>query len=105
MPTDTFGMRLRAVRAELGMTAQDFAKKCGLDRGQLGAWERGTMPRDLAGVVLAVSDATGVDRDWLAFGNTRRYCPTHNDIIDLRDPDPSDAFGDARSPIVYDLAA
>ena len=68
IPADTFGMRLRRVRAELGLTGQDFAKLCGLDRGQVSAWERGTMPRNLPVVAQAVADATGVDRAWLAFG-------------------------------------
>jgi transcriptional regulator with XRE-family HTH domain len=75
-PTTNFATRLRAVRRELGLQQDPFAALVGFPRPSVAAWEGGTRPRDLADVVQKISTATGVDRDWLMWG----------DPADLGDP-------------------
>jgi transcriptional regulator with XRE-family HTH domain len=68
-PTTNFATRLRAVRRELGLQQDPFAALVGFPRPSVAAWEGGTRPRDLADVVQKISAATGVDRDWLMWGD------------------------------------
>jgi transcriptional regulator with XRE-family HTH domain len=63
-----FALRLRATRLHLGLNQQEFAAHCGLRNTEISRWEAGSMPRRLHLVVKAISDATGVDRDWLMWG-------------------------------------
>jgi transcriptional regulator with XRE-family HTH domain len=106
IPADTFGMRLRRVRAELNKNGIEFAALCGLDRGQLSAWENGTMPRNVAAIAQTVADATGVDREWLAFGDAPvNGCqlPFYRAVTDAEydlSPDLVERHGDA---VVFDL--
>lgn len=69
VPSDTFGKRLRAVRAELHMNGKQFAALVGISNAQISAWENGTTPRNLAEIVWRISSTTGVDREWLMYGN------------------------------------
>ena len=67
----TFGTRLWAVRMELKMNKSQFAETCGLVANSLGDWEAGTrFPNRLDDVVAKVASSTGVDRDWLMWGET-----------------------------------
>jgi transcriptional regulator with XRE-family HTH domain len=61
-------MRLRAVRAAMGLNGLEFAELVGLSNSQISAWERGSMPRQYGAIVAQIASATGVDRGWLAFG-------------------------------------
>lgn len=97
IPTDTFAARLTLVRKELGLNGKDFAERVGYDAGTLNNWEWGRMPRDLAGVVNAISEATGVDRAWLMWGEAAssirqgdpsRWVESPAAVIDLTMPWP-----------------
>ena len=70
--TDTFGTRIWAMRRELGWNRQRLAAECGVSPASVRSWERGSLPRNMPQVVQAISDATGVDRDWLMWGETNR---------------------------------
>lgn len=68
IPRDTFALRLKIVRAELGLTVEHLAERCGLKTATLSTWERGARPRDFGTVVRKVVAATGYDREWLTWG-------------------------------------
>lgn len=69
IPIDTFAARLMLVRMHAGyLTINEAAERCGLNYGSWSNWERGKQPRDLLGVVQAISENLGVDRDWLMWG-------------------------------------
>ena len=69
IPADTFAARLRLVRMHAGdLTILEAAERTGLNYGSWSNWERGMMPRDLRDVVLAITGALGIDRDWLMYG-------------------------------------
>ncbi len=69
IPVDTFGNRLILVRAHLGhLTVKEAAEKCTLNYGSWSNWERGKLPRDKIEVADAISEALGIDRDWLLHG-------------------------------------
>lgn len=70
VPQDTFANRLVLLRRELGLTQLQAAEACGLDDGSWSNWENGTKCRDLAEIVKKISEALGVDRDWLMWGST-----------------------------------
>jgi transcriptional regulator with XRE-family HTH domain len=72
VPTDTFAARLRLVRFELGWSVEEAADRCHTHPATLSKWERGASPRGLAGVVVAIVAASGVDRDWLMWGGPLR---------------------------------
>ena len=66
VPADTFSHRLMLVRAHAGnLTYSQAAERCGLSRENWANWERGKRPRDLIGVVEAIAEGLGIDRDWL----------------------------------------
>lgn len=56
------------LRKELGLTTEQAADRCGLNRATWQTWEHGASPRNMAAVVAAITLATGVDRDWLMWG-------------------------------------
>jgi transcriptional regulator with XRE-family HTH domain len=68
VPADTFSHRLLLARAEMHLTIEQAAAKCGLLSQSWGQWERGSTPRDRVDVVEAVSEGLGIDRDWLLYG-------------------------------------
>lgn len=69
VPKDTFGGRLILLRHALGaLTIQEAAEMCGQKTATWSTWERGSRPRKMDEVVQEISDATGVDRDWLMWG-------------------------------------
>jgi transcriptional regulator with XRE-family HTH domain len=69
IPRDTFRARLMLVRLHAGdLTIREAAAKCGLNYGSWANWEKGVKPRDRVETAEAISDALGVDRDWLLFG-------------------------------------
>lgn len=68
IPTDTFGSRLLLVRRQKGMTVEVAAKLCGVAQPTWTTWENGAKPRDHVGAVRKISEALGVDRDWLMWG-------------------------------------
>lgn len=74
VPTDTFGSRLLLVRAELHLSCEEAASKCGLKAPTWNTWERGSSPRNMAAVVDAIHQGLGVDRDWLMWGGSRSRC-------------------------------
>lgn len=68
IPRDTFALRLKIVRVELGLTIDEMAERCGLVSATLSTWERGARPRDFSDVVRKIVAATGYDREWLTWG-------------------------------------
>lgn len=72
IPEDTFGLRLIALRTHLKLTQAEIAQRCGLDDGSWSNWERGARPRGMDEIVRKISDALGVDRDWLMWGGALR---------------------------------
>lgn len=68
IPTDTFGVRLAAVRAARGLNVKQAAEACGLSDESWRQWEHGTNPRALDNVARKIEEALGVDRSWLLAG-------------------------------------
>jgi transcriptional regulator with XRE-family HTH domain len=68
IPADTFGARLLLIRRQKRMTVEAIAKACGVAHPTWTTWENGAHPRDVVGAVQKISDALGVDRDWLMWG-------------------------------------
>jgi transcriptional regulator with XRE-family HTH domain len=68
VPRDTFAARLVLVRADHGLTQEQAAGACGLNRATWRLWEAGGSPRNMAEVVARISEGLGVDRDWLLWG-------------------------------------
>lgn len=70
IPVDSFGHRLVLVRHELGLTQQEAADRCGIQRATWGFWEaKGASPRRMHEVVATISNVLGVDRHWLMWGS------------------------------------
>lgn len=67
--TDQFSHRLHLLRTTLGLTQEEIADLCGLSSYSWSRWEKGIRPRDWNYVIAAVCAATGVHRDWLAWGD------------------------------------
>lgn len=68
IPSDTFGTRLLLVRKEKGLSVEQAAKLCGVAQPTWSTWERGAHPRDLVRAVRDISQALGVDQQWLMWG-------------------------------------
>jgi transcriptional regulator with XRE-family HTH domain len=68
VPQNTFAVRLRVMRVEMGLSVDELARRCGVAGATWSAWERGAQPRNLVRVVERIVAETGVDRDWLMFG-------------------------------------
>lgn len=69
-PPDAFGLRLVHLRKHLKLSSVAIAALCDLKPSTWASWETGARPQDLIGVVNKIVAATGVDRDWLLFGDT-----------------------------------
>jgi hypothetical protein len=83
-PADTFADRLSRVRRHMGWNAAEASTECGFGRQNWRKWEvEGTRPSDMAQVVEKIHTRTGVDRNWLMWGdsvsaeNTRQYFDTY----------------------------
>jgi len=80
VPDDTFGTRLRWLRSALGhrqglrkpMPVDQIAALCGFGPASWTNWENGTMPRGMHEIVAKIVEATGVDREWLMWGDRAR---------------------------------
>lgn len=90
VPEDNFGNRLRLVRAESGLSAEQLATLCGVTDRAYYMWERGGRCRAMDRVVNAICEATGYDRYWLMFGGTlsppkSRWCQStgRSDYVEL----------------------
>lgn len=69
IPADTFAARLRLARMHASdISIRDAAPMCGLNYGTWTHWEKGGAPRNILDVVEKISEALGVDREWLLFG-------------------------------------
>lgn len=68
VPADTLASRLVLLRHGLGLSQREAAERCGLGAAAWNLWEHGSMPRNLANVVMAISGTLGCDRDWLMWG-------------------------------------
>lgn len=69
MPTDTFAVRLRILRYDLGrLSVEQIAARCGVKTATWSTWENGALPRDLSRVVRKIATATGYSADWLMWG-------------------------------------
>jgi len=85
-PDDTFGSRLLLVRRALQLTTEEAAAACGLVSPTWNTWENGSTPRKLNDVVEKISQALGVDRDWLMWGLRSRclsILPAHRGQMEL----------------------
>jgi len=85
-PDDTFGSRLLLVRRALQLTTEEAATACGLVSPTWNTWENGSTPRKLNDVVEKISQALGVDRDWLMWGLRSRclsILPAHRGQMEL----------------------
>ena len=72
---DTFADRLKSVRLAKKMGQVEFATAIGASHASVSQWERGTLPRDLAGLVNKIHEEFGTNREWL-IGLTRRSALT-----------------------------
>ena len=69
VPELTFAARLALVRHQMGWNIKEAALACGQPPQSWRGWEiQGRLPQDIVSVAQAISDRTGVDRDWLLFG-------------------------------------
>lgn len=68
VPADDFAARLKLVRHSLALDYRAAARMCGLSWSTWRTWEQGTKPQDALAVAAKISEALGVDREWLAWG-------------------------------------
>jgi hypothetical protein len=69
IPSDTFSMRLVIVRHFAGrLSIEQAASQAGINPEAWRRWEDGARPRDLIEVTSAISEAYGIDLNWLMFG-------------------------------------
>jgi transcriptional regulator with XRE-family HTH domain len=68
VPVDTFAVRLRLIRFELGASVDEICSACQVKPATWSKWERGAEPRRMGAVVMQIAEATGADRDWLMWG-------------------------------------
>lgn len=71
VPEDSFGIRLIAIRKAQGWTQEQAAAICEVDDGSWSNWENGSRPRGMDVVVRKIAARTGVNRDWLMWGDSR----------------------------------
>lgn len=86
IPEDTFGLRLIALRTHLQLTQAEIAARCELDDGSWSNWERGVKPRGMDGIVRKITEALGVDRDWLMWGGPLRTGSFSSELTGLPVP-------------------
>jgi len=69
IPSDTFSMRLVIVRHFAGrLSIEQAASQAGINPEAWRRWEDGARPRDLIEATTAISEAYGIDLNWLMFG-------------------------------------
>lgn len=69
IPVDTWATRLVIARTQRGLTMDQAADLCGLNRSSWGNWERkGKAPRDQVEVTRKIAKALGYDLNWLLLG-------------------------------------
>lgn len=89
VPENTFALRLRIMRAVLGLSVEEIAERCAVAPATWSKWERGSQPRGLVRTVEAIVKETGIDRDWLMFGGTwPSRLPDGISIAGRRERDP-----------------
>lgn len=111
IPADTYAHRLMLARAHAGnLSIREAAERAGLNYASWANWEQGTRSRTLVEDVQAISEALGVDRDWLMYGGPlTRVPPTQRDRHGRRRrdstnrvyaslPDQGKPFGQVRPP-------
>ena len=67
-PQDTLANRITLLRSSLGLSQEEFCDKTGITKGVLQGMEGGRHPRNETATLARIALATGVDREWLAFG-------------------------------------
>lgn len=72
VPDDNLASRLILVRRQLGLTQRAAAERCGLTFGEWQGLENGLQARGIPSKVARISEALGVDRDWLLWGGALR---------------------------------
>ena len=73
IPEESFGSRLHQLRYAKKISSEQMGEICGVTYNAVLAWERGSSPKNMAEIVMKIVEATGVDRDWLLWGETSRY--------------------------------
>ncbi|MBK5935166.1 hypothetical protein C8N32_10160 [Rhodovulum imhoffii] len=86
------GVKLREIRARLGLTQKDFATRLGISLPYLNQMENNNRPIS-TGVVLALAQEFGFDVTELTSGDTERL------VSDLREAIADAVFGDAPPPV------
>ncbi|HEY5985163.1 MAG TPA: helix-turn-helix transcriptional regulator, partial [Streptosporangiaceae bacterium] len=73
IPADTLAARLVLVRRELKLSQREAAERCGITFGSWQGMEDGERQvRGLNDKVAAISEALGVDKNWLMWGGALR---------------------------------
>lgn len=78
LPHSDLASRLRWLRWEIArreggnkaLTVEEAAELCDLKPSTWYTWENGSRPQRIAEVVQKIADATGIDRDWLLWGQS-----------------------------------
>ena len=83
-PSDSIANRVLLTRNSLGLNQKDFCALTGVTRGKLQGLESGRHPHDETAMLARIALATGVDREWLAFGG---------DLGTKNPPDPNGPRG------------
>lgn len=70
VPALTFAAKLAIVRNEMGWNIKEAARACGIKPQSWRGWEiERRVPHDQLAVAKKIADATGVDLQWLLFGD------------------------------------
>lgn len=67
-PQDSLANRIILLRHNLDLSQEEFCAQTGITKGVLQGMESGRAPRNEAATLARIALATGVDREWLAFG-------------------------------------
>ena len=67
-PQDSLANRIILLRHNLDLSQEEFCAQTGITKGVLQGMESGRAPRKEAATLARIALATGVDREWLAFG-------------------------------------
>ena len=68
IPADTFSNRLLLARRLAGMTIEQAAAACALNKSSWANWENGKRPHDRPEVCGVISEVLDVDFNWLLLG-------------------------------------
>ncbi len=66
----SLGARLRLARLQAGLTTAELARRLGVARETVSAWEHGRQ-EPKASYLRAIAEVTGSSADWILFGATR----------------------------------